>query len=193
MPYLIEYGTDLFILFIVPIIGLILDLELSKKKTRNLLFISLFLLLPIFTGYQYIIPYAFQIFGLIALSCIYSFYSRFIQTNSVKIFTSIAFTLPLFCILGFFAWMDEFGGSETVHEKWIDNGYKVEYVEVAGFSGRHVWKYELSDYTMIPLFVKVIDQSYYQDTLNECHVIFKKSNIVFNECEGEIQETDLLQ
>lgn len=81
-----EHGNQLFILFLTPIIGLIFDLSLEKKKIVYLLSISLLLLLPILTDYQYVIPYAYQVLGLVFLSCLYYFYSIQIEKRTLRSF-----------------------------------------------------------------------------------------------------------
>ncbi len=188
MYTLFEYGTDLFCLFIFPLIGLGFDYFVSKKKRLYAFGISLLLLSPILTGYSYRIDYLYQIFGIITLGSIYSFYSTQIEKKITKIITAVIISLLLLIILGFAAFMDAFSGSQTIEKKWKVDNYKVEYIIDQGFSGRPLLKYELSKFTLIPIFEKKIETTVEKDTVDNCKIYFKKSNLTFNECDGTFIE-----
>ena len=129
MTWFWEHGNQLFILFLTPVVGLIFDFTLDRRKILYLLCISTLLLLPILTGYTYIIPYAYQILGLLLLSCIYYFYSRQIKKRAPKITSAVIIGGLAFCVLGFFAFMDSMSGNQDVENSWRVRNYKVEYIK----------------------------------------------------------------
>jgi hypothetical protein len=181
------HGNQLFILFLVPVAGVILEYLLSRKATLYTLGISLFLLLPLFTDYNYTIPYAFQIAGLIALACLYSFYSKQIENKIAKFITMILISGLLFIILGYFAFMDSMSGSVETEQSWQVKNYKIDYVVDQGFAGGALRRYELSEYALIPLFIKKIDYSTETDSTNNCIIHFTSVKMDFNKCNHTIQ------
>lgn len=183
-----EHGNELFILFAFPLLGLGLDSWISNRKTITLLISSLILLSPILTGYSYIISWFFQFFGLVGLSCLYSFYSRQIEMRVAKVRSSLLLSGLLFLILGWFSFMDSFSGFQKVENVWNLDDYKVEYVRDQGFAGEPLLKYELSEYGLIPLFIKRIETVQDYDTTQSCNVTFEDSKMVFNKCDGTIMQ-----
>ncbi len=183
-----EHGNELFIFFTFPLIGLGLDSWISNRRTFYLLISSLILLSPIVTGYSYIISWFFQFFGLVGLSCLYSFYSRQIEKRIAKIISSLLISGLLFLILGWFSFMDSFSGFQKVENVWNVDKYKVEYVRDQGFAGGPGWRYELSEYGFIHIFIKRIDTVWDNDTTQSCNVNFEDSKMIFNKCEGTITE-----
>jgi hypothetical protein len=182
MVWFWQHGSELFILFLAPIIGLILDFGLDTKKTFYVLCISLFLLFPILTGYIYIIPFAYQIFGLTALSCLYSFFSNQIENKTPKIISAILFSGLLFIILGFFSFMDLMSGHQRVENSWKIKNYRIEYVTDHGFAGGPLMRYEISKYGLIPIFIKKIDYSVGSDSSNKCLIHFTDIKMDFDKC-----------
>ena len=178
MTWFWENGNELFILFLIPIVGLVIDFSLTKRITLYTFGISAFLLLPILTGYIYIIPYFYQILGLTSLGCLYSFYSRQIEMRTPKIISAILFSVLLFVILGFFAFMDSMSGFQKVENSWTIGKYKIEYTKDQGFAGGALMKYEISKYSFIPLLIKKVDYAVDNDTTSSCLIHFTDIKIV---------------
>ncbi|MBC8147492.1 MAG: hypothetical protein H8E98_05850 [Bacteroidetes bacterium] len=180
---MIEYGLELFVLFLFPIIGILLDSYLSKRMTIYILIGAIILLLPILTNYNYIIPAMYQFLALIALACIYSFFSKRIKLKSRKIRTATVISTSLFIILGFLAFVDAFaGGIQKVEKHWKVDGYRVEYIQQQGYKNRH----ELKKYGQIPIFIKKIDATFEFDTVQSCYIHFINSKIDFDQCTGTL-------
>jgi hypothetical protein len=181
-----EHGNQLFILFLTPIIGLIFDLSLEKKKIVYLLSISLLLLLPILTDYQYIIPYTYQVLGLVFLSCLYYFYSMQIEKRTPKVVSAVIITALAFCIFGFFAFMNTMSGHQEVQNSWGIRNYRIEYIKDQGFAGGPLMKYEISKYGLIPIFIKKVDRSVDNDT--SCLIHFTDIKMDFDKCNISLKE-----
>jgi hypothetical protein len=185
------FGThysQLFILFLTPVIGLYLDLLLGKKRTFYILGIVLFLLVPILFGYNYTEIAITKFLGLMSLGCLYSFISNQIKTRGTKIFLSISFTIVLLIFLGYYSFLDTMSGSQKVDKTWKINKYKIEHIIDQGFAGRPAMNYEISKYSIIPILIKKLDISGVVDSLNKCIVHFKNVKIDFNECEKTLRE-----
>jgi hypothetical protein len=189
MSWFWEHGNEIFILFLIPIVGLILDLTIDKKRMPYILGISIFLLLPILTGYKYIIPYLYQILGLTAFSSLYTFYSRQIENKKPKIISSILLTGLLFIILGFFAFMDSISGYQKIENSWKIDNYKIDYVTDQGFAGGALMRYEISKYSFIPILIKQVDYAVDNDTTNSCLVHFTDVKLDFDKCKTTLTDT----
>ena len=186
MIWLGEHGNQLFILFLTPVIGLIFDLSLNKKMIVYLLSISFLLLLPILTGYQYIIPNAYQVLGLLFLSCLYYFYSIQIEKRTPKIISAIIVAALAFCVFGFFAFIDSMSGYQEVEKSWRIRNYRIEYIKDQGFAGGPLMKYEISKYGLIPIFIKKVDHSFDNDT--NCLIHFTDIRVDFDKCNISLKE-----
>ena len=186
MSIIIEYGNSLFLLFLLPIVGLVFDYSLSKKVTLYFLICSVCLITPILFEFECIIDHYYQVLGLVALGAIYSYYSRWLRGNKAKIITSAIITGLLFTILAYASFIDSFAGSEKVEEKWEIDDYRIELIASRGFSGKHRFSYQLCEYTMIPLFFKRVDYTINDDSENECTIFFKKKKITFDKCKKEV-------
>lgn len=182
------HGNQLFILFLIPVAGVIIEYLLSRKATVYTLGISLLLLIPLLTDYEYIIPYAFQIAGLIALGCLYSFYSKQIENKIAKFISMTLISGLLFIILGYFAFMDSMSGFVETEQSWQVKNYKIDYITDQGFAGGALRRYELSKYALIPLFIKKIDYSTATDSNNNCIIHFTSVKMDFNKCKNTIQD-----
>ena len=90
-------------------------------------------------------------------------------------------------VLGFLSMV----GFIRVEREWHINNYKVEYIMDQGFAGGPLMKYKLSKYSLIPIFIKELEISVDNDTLNSCNVIFHESNVTFNRCEEKITKNGL--
>jgi hypothetical protein len=188
MTWFFQHGNELFIFFLAPFIGLIFDYTLNKKKALYLLFINLFLLSPILIEYNYVIPYLYQILGLTTLGCFYRFYSRQIEKNTPKIVSAISFSVFLFLILGYFAFMDSMSGFQRIENSWKIRNYKIDYVTDQGFAGGPLMRYEISKYGLIPIFIKKVDYSVDNDTTNNCLIHFTDIKMDFNKCNITLKE-----
>lgn len=184
-----EHGNEIFILFLIPTFGLILDLKIDKKKVPYLLGVSVFILMPIVLGYKYIIPYFHQILGLTALSSLYTFFSRQIENKKPKIISSILLTVLLFIILGFFAFMDSISGYQKIENSWKVDNYKIDYVKDQGFAGGALLRYEISKYSFVPILVKQVDFEVDDDTTNSCLIHFTDIKLDFDKCKTTLTDS----
>lgn len=182
------HGNELFILFLTPIVGLIFDFVLGRKAAIYVLSISLFLSLPIFTGYNYTLPYVYQVLGLTILSCLYRSYSKQIEKRAPKIISAILFSGLLFIILGYFAFMNSMTGFQRVENSWKINNYKIEYITDQGFAGGPLMKYEISKYGLIPIFIKKLEYTVDDDTTNNCLIHFNDIKMDFDKCNITLKE-----
>lgn len=187
MGWIWKHGEEIFILFLFPIIGLMFDSVDNRRKTYILLSSTVFLI-PIFTGYTYIISWLYQILGLVVLSCIYSFCSTQIKSKALKITSAIVISGVLLILFGFFAFMDAFGGYQKVENEWEVDGYKIEYIRDQGFSGEPLFKYELKKYTLVPIFIKQVETVVDHNEAENCHIIFTSSKIDFDKCNESIKQ-----
>jgi hypothetical protein len=183
MPWYWEYGNELLILFAFPLLGLVFDRWVPIRYTFYIALASLILLLPIFTGYFYIITWLYQFFALVLLGCLYSFLSKRIENRTTKTVISGCFSAVLFLGLAFFSFMDSFSGSQQAVNLYKNNDYKVEYVTFQGFAGGPSLKYHLSKYTLIPVLIKKIETVRDIDTIQSCEINFVRSKVIFNKCE----------
>jgi predicted PurR-regulated permease PerM len=183
MPWYWEYGNELLILFTFPLAGLVFDRWVPIRYTFYTALASVILLLPIFTGYFYVITWLYQLFALVLLGCLYSFLSRRIENRTTKTVISGCLSAVLFLVLAFFSFMDSFSGFQQVENLYKNNDYKVDYVTYQGFAGRPSLKYQLSKYTAIPVLIKKIETVRDIDTTQSCEINFVRSKVVFNKCE----------
>lgn len=93
----------------------------------------------------------------------------------------------LLAILGYAYFIDTMGGSQTTERKWKLDGYQIEYIKDQGFAGGPLMKYELSKFTAIPIFIKKMETVVEDDTTKNCDIRFDKSKMVFNKCNGTLQ------
>ena len=186
MGWFWQHGNELFIFFLFPVIGIILDLKVSKKKILILTIISGILFAPIFNGYLYIITWLYQLYGLVLLGGLYSLFSKNLKEMTYKILTSVLLSGFLLILLGWFSFMDSFGGNQKVLQTWETDNYKIEYIKDQGFAGGPLMKYELSVYSSIPIFIKKIETARKDEMEDKCIVIFPESELIFNKCENQI-------
>ncbi len=182
LPFFLKHGQDLFILSVFPIVGLILDLSVSKKIIGVSLFVAGLLFAPAVLGYNYTIPYMYQVLLICILASIYAFYSSWVFPQSWKVIMSLLTTAVLSIFLGYGAFLDAFAGFQETKNTWEVEGYKIEYIKDQGFSGRPLMKYELSEYGYIPLFIKTIETVTEAEDAQQCSVNFENSHVTFNKC-----------
>lgn len=188
MEYLVYYGRQLFILVLFPFLGLALEIGLSSKTIRIISIAAVVILIPILFGYNYTLSDAYRFLVLILLACLYSFFSRHIQKNTMKFVAAVLSAGLLLVILGYAYFIAIMAGSQTTEKKWKLNGYQIEYIKDQGYTG-HLMKYELSKFTMIPILMKKIETVVEDDSINNCDIRFDKSKIIFNKCNGTLQNS----
>ena len=181
-----QYGNEGFILFLFPLIGLLFERLLSRRNVFWIIGISFLLLIPIFTPYTYVVPYAFRTLILIMVSASFTVFLGNLGKRNVKVICAVILTVVLFVVLGFLSFMDSFSGSRRVERSWHTGRYRIEYIVGQGFSGRPGLTYELSKYTLIPLLIRHIDTTVDSDTANSCVLYFSESELFFNKCDGTV-------
>jgi len=179
MMYVVAHPELIFFFFSFPILGWILHSSLSGTVVLYALYTSLILLLPILTGYSYVIENAYAILIYISLAC---GYSLTLKNNPKKILTTIIISALLFLLLGFAAFIGGMAGTVTVQQRWEIKDYEVDYVRDQGFSGGALMTYRLKKYGAIPIFIKEVDSKVDNDTTNNCIVTFEYNNVSFNKC-----------
>jgi hypothetical protein len=175
----------MLIYFIVPIVGLVIEAFFSRKVALYIFILSGVFLCPSLIDYSYIIPWTSHIAALLGLSSAYSLCSWSIEKN--KITVAIIASVFLFVVLGVGTSVKGFSGSQTIETKWDIDEYRIEYIRDQGFAGRPLMKYELHKYAMIPILVEKKETVVDRDTTGSCKVIFVKSEIVFDKCNGSIK------
>jgi hypothetical protein len=173
---------------LAPVIGFNKDIFLSVKKVWYALGGSFLLLVPVFAGYSYTIPFLFQILGLIAAAGVYSFYCRQIDGRTAKIVWALLFAGFLLLVLGYAAFADAMSGSQKLVQTWKVGDYKIDYIKDQGFSGGELRQYEISRYSLVRLLVKKLDYSVDRDTANSCLVYFSDINMNFDKCSVVLTE-----
>jgi len=186
MRILYEHGNELFILVLSPILGLILDYSITTKHNFWALGVVTVLISPILTEFEYSIPYAMQIIGLLFVSLIYSLYSKQSTNIPFKFLSAGILSILLLFILGHAAFMDSFGSQTDINYVWKKDGYKIEKKTNGGFSGRPSIEYSLKKYTWIPLFVREIEVINEVDVTKPCVIHFTHENVTLNRCDDTI-------
>ena len=177
---------NLLMLFLFPLIGLGLDFWLSKKTTLYILISFIVLLSPLLIGYNYVIENLWQLFALLALASAYSFYSRKIEKRATKVITPIVISTLLFVILGYTSFMGSLAGTQRIEKEWFVDGYKVVYIRDQGFVGGALLKYELNKYGLGHILIKKLETTREGNSFQDCNIIFERSHIHFNKCDGTI-------
>jgi len=183
MYFWIKHTTFIFLFFTVPLSGWLMNKYLPKNITLYLRVICIVLLLPILTGYNYIIEIAYGCFLYLILACTYSLK---IEARQLDLKAVFKFSLKLLAILGLITFMGKMAGIVVVENEWEFKNYKVEYIRDQGFSGGPLMQYQLSQYGKIPGFIKPLDVVIDNDTARPCQINFTDAQIVFDRCEGTI-------
>lgn len=188
MIWLIYNGKVIFWFFLFPILGLLFNLKLNKKTISRLLYLSILLFLPILTGYDYIIPHFYTFILFILLSCIWRFILNDFEKKRTKIILSSVITLILFVALGFILFISVMSGYKEVVNSWKIRNFKIEYTKDQGFAGGALMTYEISKYSVIPFFIKKVDQTVDDDTTNKCIIHFNEIKLDFNTCNNQLSK-----
>ena len=185
-----QHDFNYTVLVVSPVLGLIFDILLPKKVVTVLLIISALLLAPIFFGYISGINYFFETAAVIFSASIYFFITRRIKQKSSKVALSISTVVILFIGVFGYAYMHLFSGQEYVRKVWDDGErYRIEYIEEAGFSGKHLMSYRLEKYSIIPVYVKQMARVREEDTTKNGYIIFTdtiKFSIMFDKHSGKL-------
>ncbi|MBO9728570.1 MAG: hypothetical protein J7623_08035 [Chitinophaga sp.] len=179
MSYIVEHSGFVLLLFTFPLLGWFLHLKYTPKVIVIILFTAIGLLLPVFTGYSYVLNNAYGYLSYISLAAGYAY---FLTKGEYKFAPTGIFSLILFLFCGVLAFMGGFLGSITVEKEWRLKGYRVTYVKDQGFAGSPLLTYQLSKYGMIPIFVKEIQVKRDDDTTGSCWIEFDQAGFNFNKC-----------
>jgi MFS family permease len=188
--WIVYHGREMFIFFLFPIAGLVLDAILDTRKLIYILAVAGLFVSPAVTGYSYTFSWGYGLFFFLALSSGYSLISKEIGDQKGKIWLAVFSSGALFLVLGLFFFIASFSGSQTVEGEWQTEDYKIEYIRDQGFAGGPLMKYELSKYSQIPFFIKKIETRVDSDTTENCELIFEESKILFDKCDGDIKEIE---
>lgn len=174
------------LLLTFPIVGAIIGMLLPKKVIITFLVISLLLLAPLLWGYMCVVKYFYVISATILLACLYSFIPNIITKRKFGgIFIALFISILFFIGFSVYAFFHMYDGQEYVRYSWnVDKSYRVEYVEEAGFSGRHIMSYMLDKFSIIPLYYKQIERVNEDEAAKDCGVTFKDNNMLFDRCSG---------
>jgi len=179
MQFISEHSDLIFLFFTIPFVGWVLYKVFNVKAIRVVLAITLILLLPIFTGYSYVIDSTYLILIYIALSC----GQYFLISYHPNLFRTVIMpSISLFLILGCISFVGAFYGSVSINNEWDVKNYKIKYVRDQGFSGGPLMRYELYQYAIIPIFIKHVETRIDSDTTNSCIIKFKYQDFSFNKC-----------
>ena len=182
MYYLVEHSAFIFWFFTFPLLGWVIHKHISKKLICYILYITLALFLPAFTGYHYVVNngYGYLFYVLLAFG-----YALMHKTTEYKLLPTIIFSVVLVIFCGFTAFIGGMAGTITVEKEWKVKGFKVEYVKDQGFAGGPLMTYELSKYAVIPIFIKHVDGRRDDDTTGSCWIKFANARFDFNKCEPD--------
>lgn len=142
-----------------------------------MLMTSLVLILPAFSGYDFIIDWFYEFCLMLIFASGYYFVVVNMRSKALK--SLLSFLLSLFILLSlvFVAFTNGFFGGERIHNTWRSEGYKIEEVESYGFSGRSVYYYRLVDSPFFGLFNKTVDSKNVE--------LFNVENNFINDFESE--------
>lgn len=177
----------MFVFFIFPLVGLVLDAFFETKKLLYALGCTCLMLVPAAVGYSYTFSWGLRFFCFVGLCCLYALFSKELEDDKRKKRSALLASGFLIFLLGCFAFIDSFSGSQTVEQRWKTQEYKVEYIRDQGFAGGPKMTYELSKYSQIPFLIKKIETTVNRDTTQSCKVVFNDSKIVFDKCKGTIE------
>ena len=178
--YLITHPFTIIFFCTIPILSWGFYKFFNDKIVLYLLAISLILLLPIFSGYHYIIDNAYAALLYITISCAY--YFRVKKTPKVSS-TVIKPALILFLTLGFIGFCFGIaGGTVSVKKEWDLKDYKVLYVREQGFSGGPSMRYKLYKYGDMSIFIKCVDSEVDTTNGDSCIIKFKIEKFNFDKC-----------
>lgn len=188
MGFIIIHAKAALILVLFPLLGFQMEKHLTNRQAGYTAAIAAVLLIPVFTPYQYTIPYVFRILILVLAAAIFSFMLRDAETNRSKKRMTILNSVLLLIPLGFFYMLSSFAGYTEVDKTWKSNGYRVEYIIDQGFAGGPGIYYKLSKYTTIPLFVRKLEVNVIESdsTFADCKMDFLESRVQFDKCAGTI-------
>ncbi len=178
---------DAFILFLFPLIGLAIESRLPRRTGYWIMGISFILVIPIFTPWHYIFPYAYRTLLLILFSTAFAMTLQSPSRKKSKTAFSVGLTIVLFLGLGFMQLVNLLIGRKTVEKTWRIKNYNVEYAADQGFTGQPVMRYELNQYGFLPIFVRNVESVTENDTMTSCTIHFPVNKMLFNKCNGSLE------
>jgi hypothetical protein len=179
--YFIEHPLLIFLFFTIPFFGWVLYKTLNRKIVLFILCSAVILLLPVFTGYKYVIDNVYTILFYIIFTCCYSFLIIRFKKPLGSIITHSVVLIFVFGIISFYS---GFFGTIQVKSEWNMKKFKIQYLREQGFSGGPQMEYELYHYGSIPIFIKHVEEKIDSDTTNNCIVKFKYQNVRFDKCDA---------
>jgi hypothetical protein len=182
MHYLLKHHSFIFFFFTFPLLGWAFYEYTSKKFISYVLIVSSALLLPVFTGYAYVVDNAYGYLFYILLTFGYALMHK---ATKYKFPPTFIFSVVLFIACGFIGFIGGMAGTVTVDREWKLKGYKIEYVRDQGFAGGPLMTYQLSKYAVIPIFIKHVDTKVDDDTTSACWIKFADAGFNFNKCEPD--------
>jgi len=189
--YLFTHPFTIMFFCTIPILSWGFYKLFNEKIIVYLLGISLILLLPVFSGYDYIINNAYAALLYISLSCTYFFR---IKKKPKALSTVVKPVLILFLPVAFISFCCGIaGGTVSVQKKWDLKDYKVQYVREQGFSGGPEMRYELYKYGIICIFIKDVDSKVDTTNGDNCIIKFSHEKFNFDKCtlDANLAEHDL--
>lgn len=189
MIWIIEHfnTAELLILSIFPLLGLIFQFIFSKNRINKIIVASAILLLPIVTGYDFVISWFYELCVTIISGSFFSFFLKGMNKSVHKYVTSIVVSIALFTSLGIIAFFDAFAGFQKTEETYTYNSFTVKYVRDQGFSGRPLMKYEVYHTPFLGLYNKKIQTiTSHSKKYNDCTLIFEKAEVEFDKCDKKI-------
>ena len=182
--------VELLIISIFPILGLIFQYIFSRKQITKIIIVSAVILLPIVTGYDFVISWLYELCITTIIGGFFSYFLKGMNKNVHKTVTSLIVSILLFIILGFIAFLDAFAGYQEIEEKWTDNSYTVEYIRDQGFAGGPLMKYEVYHTPLFGLYNKKIQTiTHHSEKYKDCILIFEKAKVEFDKCNERIITT----
>ena len=124
---------ELMWLAVFPIVALIFQYKFSKQTIKKILIVASLLLLPIFTGYDFIIGWFYEFCVTIILGALFSLFLKGMEKNIHKVVPSVIISILLFIILGYIGFFQAFAGSDTSVKKWNKENYTIRYRISQGF------------------------------------------------------------
>ena len=176
--------TYYFCFSLVPFISVFLRAVLSKKVIGIIGITAAIFCMPILFGYQYTAGAVHKFAFFMMLTCLTSF-----VLNEIDFKQGILFSALIFVLMGLLLWPKVLGAGKLTKEKeWVIENYKIEHFSDQGFAGPPSLYYKLSKYGSIPFFVKELENTFYEDSIDHCIIRFPENKLIFNKCQVTIGE-----
>ncbi len=180
-----EHARDLFIFFVVPMAGLLVEYVFSARRATIVSVLLGLFIFPVCIGYEFSFPRLGVFAEMLFLSCLYSLVSRQIS-GKIKTYGSVILSFVLFAVFGSMSVMNNDQVKTAVEKTWQAGHYKVEYLSDQSFDGGPLLQYALNEYATIPFYLKRIETVIEPEDMSACPVNFPKSRLVFDRCHAKI-------